>query len=187
MRARIQRPFGRHDLHQASGVHRNSSRMRATVVPFTGALASSPAAGRQEAQEMQQHGAPPQETRFSRIRNRTLSTDQSQSLVVGSRCALEGIAEHFRFAAGLSLIDRSVQQGVEWGLWRTATWLGRDWPALGGLRKWAVLGSGFPGWGQISHGRLEITGITAYLEHLEAGRGSPVPGWPSEDGDQGVL
>ena len=61
-----------------------------------------------------------------------------------------------------------MQQGVERGLWRTAAGLGKDWPALGGVRKWAVPESGFPGWGQVSHGRLASTGITAYLEHPEA-------------------
>ena len=28
-----------------------------------------------------------------------------------------------------------MQQGVEWGFWRTAAGLGTDWPTLGRLRK----------------------------------------------------
>ena len=82
----------------------------------------------------------------------SLPPGQFHSLVVGSGCALEGVG---RSLSGLSLACRGwIGVGVELGCWRIAAGLGRDWLALGGLRKRAVPGSGIPGWGPAVCGRL---------------------------------
>ena len=82
-----------------------------------------------------------------------------------------------------------MQQDVEWGFWRTAAGLGRDWPALGGFWKW-VAGKRLSGMGSSltwTFGEHVLQGIVAVPLEVVGCGGDAVEAGGEDDCEGEVL